>query len=149
MNLVIFTGLQASGKSTYYKRNYVDTHVRVNLDMLKASRSKERKLMDGCIDAKIPCVIDNTNLTVEHRKVYIERYSQAGYQIESCFFDSSLEECLERNSTRDDKPPIANVALYTASKKLQIPEHCEGFTRVIAVSIVNGQYKDRIIKTVL
>ncbi len=138
MNAIIFTGLQASGKSTYYKHNYVDTHVRINLDMLAASKSKERKLLEGCIDGKISCVVDNTNLTVAHRQVYIEKFKAAGYKIESHYFASTLEECLARNKLRDDKPPIPNVALYSGNKKLVVPTFDEGFDVISVITIDPG-----------
>jgi len=32
---VIFTGIQASGKSTFYKEQFSRTHIRINLDMLR------------------------------------------------------------------------------------------------------------------
>jgi len=35
MEAVIFTGIQAVGKSTFYKEHFFTTHVRINLDMLK------------------------------------------------------------------------------------------------------------------
>ncbi|QDU55829.1 hypothetical protein Pan181_20260 [Aeoliella mucimassa] len=35
MEVVVFIGLQASGKSTFYKQRFVDTHMRLNLDMLR------------------------------------------------------------------------------------------------------------------
>ena len=35
MEAVIFVGLQASGKSTFYRERFSRTHVRINLDMLK------------------------------------------------------------------------------------------------------------------
>jgi predicted kinase len=35
MEAVIFVGIQGSGKSTFYNERFVDTHIRINLDMLK------------------------------------------------------------------------------------------------------------------
>ena len=144
MNAIIFTGLQASGKSTYYRHRYFNSHVRVNLDMLKGSRSKERKLIEGCLSGNIPCVIDNTNLTIAHRRIYIEQFANAGYEIYSCFFDSSIDECLSRNKDRTDKAPIPVVALYAGIRKLQVPSQSEGFESVSAVTISNdGEYAIR------
>ena len=34
MEAVIFIGLQASGKSTFYRQRFFRTHVRTNMDML-------------------------------------------------------------------------------------------------------------------
>ena len=35
MQLIIFMGIQASGKSSYYLLNLAHSHLRINLDMLK------------------------------------------------------------------------------------------------------------------
>jgi tRNA uridine 5-carbamoylmethylation protein Kti12 len=45
VNLVLFSGIPGSGKSTFYKEIFYDTHVRVNLDMLK-TRNREEKQID-------------------------------------------------------------------------------------------------------
>ena len=44
MQLIIFMGLQASGKSTFYREKFIDTHIRLNLDMLK-TRHREQILV--------------------------------------------------------------------------------------------------------
>lgn len=41
---VIFVGVQGSGKSTFYRERFFDTHVRINLDMLR-TRLKEQLLL--------------------------------------------------------------------------------------------------------
>ncbi len=140
---IIFTGLQASGKTSYFMREYFDTHVRLNLDMLGASRSKEAKLLDACIVSKIPCVVDNTNLTQEHRGAYLQKFTDAGYEILSIYFDSSLGDCIARNESRKDKPPIPRVALLTGSKKLEVPIYEEGFDQItiVTLSSTNDSYR--------
>jgi hypothetical protein len=35
MEMVLFIGIQAAGKSSFYLERFFRTHVRVNLDMLK------------------------------------------------------------------------------------------------------------------
>ena len=65
MELIVFIGLQASGKSSFYAQKFSDTHIRVNLDMLK-----EKILFQACLDAKQPVFIDNTNPTIEDRQRY-------------------------------------------------------------------------------
>ena len=43
MEAVILIGIQGSGKSTFYRERFFDTHVRINLDMLK-TRQREKLL---------------------------------------------------------------------------------------------------------
>ena len=35
MEIIILMGIQASGKSTFYRQKFADSHIRINLDMLK------------------------------------------------------------------------------------------------------------------
>ena len=58
---IIFIGIQASGKSTYYHR-YFGTYEHVNLDTLH-TRNKENLLLQECIRDEKSFVVDNTNPT--------------------------------------------------------------------------------------
>lgn len=62
MELVLFIGIQATGKSSFYRERFFKTHVRVNLDMLK-TRHREGLLVKACIDGKIPFFVDNKSHT--------------------------------------------------------------------------------------
>ncbi len=44
MELLLFIGGQASGKSTFYHQRFRDTHLRINLDMLR-TRHREAILL--------------------------------------------------------------------------------------------------------
>ena len=70
MQLIVFIGVQAAGKSTFFKQNFVDTHIRINLDMLK-TRHREQILFQACLEAKQPLVIDNTNPTPNDHARYV------------------------------------------------------------------------------
>jgi len=66
VELIIFIGIQAVGKSTFYQQRLFNTHIRINLDMLK-TRHREQILTNVCLTAKQPFVIDNTNVTRSER----------------------------------------------------------------------------------
>ena len=70
MEMVVFSGIQASGKSTLFRQRFVETHLRINLDMLR-TRYREGLLMDACLRAKQPFVVENTNLTALERARYL------------------------------------------------------------------------------
>jgi hypothetical protein len=77
MEAIIFIGIQATGKSTFFQQRFFVTHVRINLDMLK-TRNRERILLVACLEDKQPFVIDNTNLTREARPVKSARQKPLG-----------------------------------------------------------------------
>ncbi|HEV8045349.1 MAG TPA: hypothetical protein VGP38_09225 [Rubrobacter sp.] len=41
MEAVIFAGIQAAGKASFYRERFVDTHLRMNLDMLEIRHRDE------------------------------------------------------------------------------------------------------------
>jgi hypothetical protein len=82
---VVFVGIQASGKSSFYRARFFDTHLRINLDMLK-TRHREQLLLHACIEAKQPFVVDNTNPSVEERARYIELALSGGFRVVGYYF---------------------------------------------------------------
>lgn len=85
MEAVIFMGIQATGKSTFYQKTFADTHVRINLDMLR-TRHRELLLFETCLKMKQPFVVDNTNPTADDRNRYIPIAKSAGFRIIGYFF---------------------------------------------------------------
>ena len=98
MELVIFIGIQASGKSSFYRDRFFDSHVRINLDMLR-TRHRERILFEACLEAKQSMVIDNTNPTADQRARYILAARAAGFHVSGYYFQSRIEECRQRESS--------------------------------------------------
>lgn len=126
MEAIIFIGLQATGKSTFYKESFVDTHIRLNFDMLKTKR-REQILLDACIESKTPFVIDRTNPTVEDRQVYIEKAKEAKFKVIGYYFQSKLEDALQRNSKRDNQSLIPERGIRGTYSKLVLPSYEEHF----------------------
>jgi predicted kinase len=134
MEIIIFIGLQASGKSTFYKINYFDTHIRLNLDMLK-TRNRERILFDACLVSKTKIIIDNTNTTIKEREYYITKAKLYKYRIIGYYFSTNINLSLERNKKRNSAVP--DVALFSTHKKLQVPTFDEGFDELFYIKSDN------------
>jgi predicted kinase len=130
MECVILMGIQASGKSTFFVQQFVNTHVRINLDMLK-TRTRETKLIDACIDGKTKFIVDNTNVTKEDRQRYIQKVKDAGYKVIGYFMDAPVKDCVVRNTIRGDKVPSA--AIRATYNRLQTPTLDEGFDQLFFV----------------
>jgi predicted kinase len=134
MEAVIFVGIQAVGKSSFYQRRFFRTHIRINLDMLK-TRHREQIFLRACIEARQPFVVDNTNPTVEERGQYIHVAKAAGFRIVGYYFQSGAGDALRRNAARPDKERVPARAIYGTLKRLQPPMLDEGFDNLYTVSL--------------
>lgn len=137
MQLILFIGCQASGKSTFFKQNFVDSHIRLNLDMLK-TRHRESILFQACLNAKQACVIDNTNPTAAERQRYISAAQAAHFQIIAYFFHTDLASALQRNAQRIGKARIPEVGIIATHRKLQTPQYSEGFDHIYHVTLTES-----------
>lgn len=134
MEAVIFVGVQGSGKSTFYRERFFDTHVRINLDMLR-TRHREQLLLAACLAGKQPFVIDNTNPLPTDRARYIGPAREAGFRVVAYFFETSLADAIRRNKERTGKQRIPIPAIAGTLRKLQPPTAEEGFEAVYKVTI--------------
>jgi predicted kinase len=136
MECVLFIGIQASGKSTFYRERFFATHVRINLDMLK-SRHREQRFLGSCLETQQPFVVDNTNPTKAERRVYIEAARQRRFRVVGYYFQSRREECERRNAARPAQQQIPLVGLLATSGRLELPGRDEGFDELYYVRITD------------
>jgi predicted kinase len=134
MEAVIFVGAQGAGKSTFYREQFFDTHVRINLDMLK-TRHRERLIFEACLAAKQSLVIDNTNPLATDRARYVGPARAAGFRVVGYFFTTPLREAMRRNNLRKFKQKIPAVGVAGTFKRLQRPMPEEGFDEIHTVEL--------------
>lgn len=134
MDAVLFIGIQASGKTTFYRERFFATHMRLNLDMLR-TRRRLAILMQACLEAKQSFVIDNTNLSVAERAITIQAAKAARFQTIGYFFVPDPRRARLWNETREGKARVPDVALWTAVKALEPPTLAEGFDALYTVHI--------------
>src|ERR1700757_1106274 len=137
MEIVLFIGIQATGKSSFYKQRFFRTHVRINLDMLK-TRNRERLLLDACLEGRTKVVIDNTNLTRDERSQYIQAAKGAGFRVVGYFFESKVADAIRRNRARNENERVPDIAISGSSNRLQIPQFDEGFDELFFVKMTQN-----------
>jgi predicted kinase len=140
MQAIIFTGIQGSGKSSFYKARFFKTHIRLSLDMLR-TRHRETLLIQACIESKQPFVVDNTNPTTIERARYIQAVKAGRFEVIGYYFQSSVGDALRRNAERNGKERVPDLAILATFKKLQIPTLDEGFDALYYVQIdASGEF---------
>ncbi len=136
MEAVIFVGIQGAGKSTFCRERFYDSHVRINLDMLR-TRYREELLFKACLNAKQPVVVDNTNPTIEERAKYIMPAKQVGFRVVGYYFASKVDDCKQRLEQRVSGQEVPIQGLLGTYKRLELPNLAEGFDSLYYVSIAS------------
>jgi len=143
VELIIFVGLQASGKSTWYHANLAATHVHVSKDLMPSARNKDVKqteLISAALRAGKSVAVDNTSPTPVVRAPLIALGRRFGARVSAYFFETAVKDAVARNRLREGKARVPDAVIYITSKKIVPPSLEEGFdeVRVIAPIPVNG-----------
>jgi predicted kinase len=139
LECVIFIGIQASGKSTFFKERFFNTHIRINLDMLR-TRHREDIYLAASFHAKQPFVVDNTNPTAEVRSKYIALARHHHFRVIGYYFEPDYPESVRRNEARTGKAKIPEVGIQSVLNKLQPPQPDEGFDQLFRVRSAEGEF---------
>jgi predicted kinase len=142
METIIFCGIQASGKSTFYIEKFFKTHFRISMDLLN-TRNKENIFLRTCFMTRQRFVVDNTNPTKAERKRYIELARSNKFRVTGYFFHTTVKDALARNSARAGKEKIPIAGLIGTYKKLQPPDYSEGFDELFQVEITEKGFEVR------
>ncbi len=137
METIIFVGLQAAGKSTFYRERFFTTHLRISLDQLR-TRHRERELLAWCLQHRQPFVVDNTNPTVAERSVYIAPARAAGFRVVGYVFAADVPASIARNAARPEAERVPAQAIGATRKRLEWPQYAEGFDELRYVRAIPG-----------
>jgi predicted kinase len=137
---IIFIGIQATGKSTFYKQQFFNTHMRISLDLLN-TRNKELTFLKTCLELQQRVVIDNTNVTVKDREKYIQLFKDKKYDVTGYYFESKIKDAKDRNNNRNEIEIVPEVGLLGTYNKLELPNYSEGFDRLFYVKIENNNFR--------
>jgi predicted kinase len=146
VELVVFVGLQASGKSTFFHERFAQTHQHVSKDLFPNNRNKNRRqehLLRAALSAGRSVVVDNTNPTLEDRRPLVRLGHEYGAKVIGYFFEESVRECIRRNEMREGKARVPDVAIYSTAKKLVAPSIEEGFDELLCVRLNDSAFEVR------
>ena len=137
MQLVLFIGLPGSGKSTFYKTHFQETHRLISKDLLKNNRRRNRRqmqLLEEAFEAKEPVVLDNTHASRAIREPWIGWAKEKGWKVTAYYLSCSVEECRRRNDARSEKERVPDVGFFTILRELERPCFSEGFDELFFVT---------------
>ena len=133
--VIINVGLPASGKSHFTKNCIVPlNYIQINQDILK-TKAKCLKLFEASLSSGKSVVVDNTNLTKENRKEYLDIAKKYKVKCRCLNFIVTKEVCIHNSYYRNyitdgDTKVIPNLVFNIMNKKYKAPELVEGFLKI-------------------
>jgi predicted kinase len=131
--LILFVGIQASGKSTYYRTHLAATHVHVSKDLMTNVRNRDQRQLQSIAEALAAgrsVVVDNTSPTPDARAPLIALGRKHGARVIAYFFESKVKDAVARNRLRAGNERVPDVAIFATAKRLVPPVLKEGFDEV-------------------
>ncbi len=117
--LIVTCGLPGSGKSTYAKKMWGDSHVIICADEFRKVHTGRdfyppaecvinqmvRVTVEVLLRRSMPVVIDMTSLTIKSRLRWIDLARRCGAPVSCVLMDIAVCLCLSRNAERERKVP--------------------------------------------
>src|SRR3954454_585211 len=120
MEAVVLCGIQGSGKTTLYRDRFVDTHVRISMDLLR-TRAREEAFLNLCLRTQQRFVVDNTNPTAADRRRYIEPARAGGFRVIGYVVEVDAAEALARNDERKGGRRVPAAGVMGTARRLIRP----------------------------
>ena len=136
MDLVVLSGLQGAGKTTFHAARFADTHAHVSRDRFPNARDKDarqRSLIEAAARAGRSVVVDNTNARRADRTALVALARALGMRPVLYWFPPDVKASIARNTARAGKARVPAVAILATRKRLEEPDAAEGFEAAFEV----------------
>lgn len=138
--LVLLIGLPASGKTTFFRARFGETHVHVSKDHFPNAKRRDRRqvrLITEALSQGISVVVDNTNPSPVERGPLITIARAHGVRVIGYYFSSRLSASLARNASRQGAARVPDVGVLDVAKRLRRPHRSEGFDELYFVTMTH------------
>jgi predicted kinase len=137
MDLVVLSGLQGAGKSTFFGARFAATHAHVSQDRFPNARdpgARRRRLVEEAAREGRSVVVDDTNLARARRVELVAVARALGMRPLLYWFPPDVRGSLARNAGRTGRARVPDVAIFAARKRLAPPDASEGFAAAFEVT---------------
>ncbi len=142
----MLTGLPGSGKTSFYRAQFAETHVHVSKDLMPNARNRNARqlaLVTAALAAGRSVVVDNINPRPEDRAPLLAAARAQGARALAYVLETPVREALARNRSREGRARVPDVAIFIAAKCLRAPTTEEGFDDVFRVRAAGGSFEVR------
>jgi predicted kinase len=137
LDVAVLVGLQASGKSTFYRRCLSGRYALVSKDLFpRGARNKQQRQMRQVAEALAagrPVAVDNTNPSPEEWTPLVEAARAHGATATAYWFPPDLTGSLRRNAAREGRDRVPDVGVLATLRRLREPSPDDGFDAVLEV----------------
>ncbi|MFE9773311.1 AAA family ATPase [Streptomyces sp. NPDC005931] len=134
VDLAVFVGLQASGKSTFYERCLAGRYELVSKDLFpRGARTKQRRqlgLVAQHLAAGRSVAVDNTNPSPAEWAPLVELARAHGATVTAYWFPPDVDGSLRRNAARGGRERVPTVGVLATLGRLRAPTPTDGFDTV-------------------
>lgn len=157
LDMILVCGLHGSGKSYFAKEHFGSSdRLRVNRAEIRKLlyemmhfgspwqsslyheedeflvKHTERKIIEQMLQTNKRVLIDNTSVTRESRKRYLEIAAHFKKTAGVIFLNTPLARCIERN--QKSSYPVPGTVIANLSLRIELPDRSEGFKEFITLT---------------
>ncbi|MFI6412601.1 AAA family ATPase [Streptomyces sp. NPDC050585] len=136
-DLAVLVGLQAAGKSTFYRQRLADRYALVSKDLFpRGARNKQRRQMAQVAEALAagrPVAVDNTNPSPEEWGPLVSEARAHGATATAYWFPPDVPGSLRRNAARHGRERVPEAGFRATLARLRRPSRADGFDAVLEV----------------
>lgn len=137
LDVAVLVGLQAAGKSTFYRQCLAERYVLVSKGLFpRSSRNKQQRQMrqvDQALRAGRSVAVDNTNPSPAEWGPLLAAGHAHGATVTAYWFPADVAGSLRRNAQRAGRERVPDIGVRATAKRLCRPALADGFDQVLEV----------------
>ncbi|MER7516731.1 ATP-binding protein [Streptomyces sp. NPDC126499] len=134
VDVAVLVGIQASGKSTFYRRRLAGRYELVSKDLFprgaRDKQGRQLRLVTEALEAGASVAVDNTNPSPEEWRPLVELAHAHGATVTAYWFPPDVAGSLRRNAAREGRERVPDVGVLATARRLRMPSTSDGFDAV-------------------